>query len=95
MSVFAAGLISCSTFQLGIPNRALFFQDKYARGDIYCCSDILNTVHFLNQVNGSCSLYKNHINNNKLIIIGKKEEKSVLSVGNLQVLMKSFSFPFL
>ena len=36
-------LISCSTFQLGIPNHTLFFQDKYAGGGIYCYSGILNT----------------------------------------------------
>lgn len=36
-------LICWSTFQLGIPNHTLFFQDKYARGDIYCYSSILNT----------------------------------------------------
>lgn len=36
-------LISCSTFQLGIPNHTLFFQDKYAGGDIYSYSSILNT----------------------------------------------------
>lgn len=79
MSVSAASLISCSTFQLGIPNRALFFQDKCARGGIYCCSSILNTprflVFFLSQGNSSCSLNKSCIINNNLIII---EERRIL-----------------
>lgn len=99
MSVSAASLISCSTFQLGIPNCALFFQDKYARGDIYCCSSILNTLcflvnFFLNQVNGSCSLNKNCIINNNLIII-EREKNSGASTDSKVFLMKRFSFPVL
>lgn len=65
-------LISHSTFQLGIPNHTLFFQDKYARGGIYYYSSILNTWGKV-LVNSHFSLIiiiKHHDNGEKRWILG-------------------------
>lgn len=65
-------LISRSTFQLGIPNHTLFFQDKYARGGIYYYSSILNTWGKV-LVNSHFSLIiiiKHHDNGEKRWILG-------------------------